>query len=446
VRSAARLVALGLAIGVGMAVSPASAQQKERLRTERAARLLLDDVHAPASSERMVELSLRALSLGGVPVAELQASDFLVREDDERIDPDRIEVQLLEDAKRGVACILAIDLSPTMRDSFGEVKAAASGFLERLGSYDRVAVLTFAGSVDEVADFSASRSDARRAIDALAVNQEPAPTQVFDALYRAVEMVRRKQGELPRRSLVIVFSDGNDGGSEHSLEQVVELAKGGALDPRVLIFSVGYATGFGESGLESLRRIAEGTSAESVRAAPGRPPTDFYGAVWKQVTKSYVLRYRSRLDGEAHRVEVVADGQAKDERTARYAAVAGSAWPWLAGGFGAIAGAGGLVTFLLARRSGRLVLQSGPQRGRKLPLRRGLNRIGQDADSEIVLPFDTVSRRHAEIEVGRGGRVLIRDLDSTNGTWVNDKRVEEEGPLREGDRVRFADVELVYEP
>jgi pSer/pThr/pTyr-binding forkhead associated (FHA) protein len=92
------------------------------------------------------------------------------------------------------------------------------------------------------------------------------------------------------------------------------------------------------------------------------------------------------------------------------------------------------------------VLQSGPQRGRKLPLRRGLNRIGQDADSEIVLPFDTVSRRHAEIEVGRGGRVLIRDLDSTNGTWVNDKRVEEEGPLREGDRVRFADVELVYEP
>jgi hypothetical protein len=393
----------------------------------------------------MVEVSLRALSLGGVPVADLQASDFLVREDDERIDPDRIEVQLLEDAKRGVACVLAIDLSPTMRDSFGEVKAAASGFLERLGSYDRVAVLTFAGTVEEVADFSASRADARRAIDALDVNQEPAPTQVFDALYRAVEMVRRKQGELPRRSLVIVFSDGNDGGSERSLDQVVELAKGGALDPRVLIFSVGYATGFGESGLESLRRIAEGTTAESVRAAPGRPPTDFYGAVWKQMTKSYVLRYRSRLDGEAHRVEVVADGQAKDERTARYGAVSGSPWPWLAAGLAAIALVGGLVTFFLSRSAGRLVLQSGEERGRSLRLRRGLNRIGQEADNEVVLPFDTVSRRHAEIEVGKRGRVLIRDLGSTNGTWVNEKPVEEQGSLRPGDRVRVADVEFVYE-
>jgi hypothetical protein len=243
---------------------------------------------------------------------------------------------------------------------------------------------------------------------------------------------------------VIVFSDGNDGGSEHSLEQVVELAKGGASDPRVLVFSVGYATGFGESGLESLGRIAEGTTADFVRAAPGRPPTDFYGAVWKQMTKSYVLRYRSRLDGEVHRVEVVADGQAKDERTARFAAVGGSPWPWVAGGLVGVAAVGGLATALLMRRAGRLVIQSGSQRGRSLPLRRGLNRIGQEADNEVVLPFDTISRRHAEIEVGRGG-VLIRDLESTNGTWLNDKPIEEQGPLHPGDRVRFADVELVYE-
>ena len=403
----------------------AAGKSDEHLRTERAARLFVDDVYAPASPDRRVELSIRALTAGGAPVAALEASDFLVREDEQRIDPDDVEVQILEDAKTGVACVLAIDLSPTMRESFAGVKAAANGFLERLGSYDRVAVVTFAGSIDEQADFSASRADARRAIDALAVNQEPAPTRVLDGLYRAVEMIRRKQADLPRRSLVIVFSDGNDGGSEHSLEQIVEYAKGGPLEPRVLIFPVGYATGFGESGMESLRRIAEGTTAEFVRAEPERPPTEFYGAVWKQMMKSYVVRFRSNLDGENHRVEVSVDGAAKDAshgalrpRRRRSLALAGGRirhgarrWAARRPGFS-------------SRRAGRLAFQSGAQRGKKVSLRRGLNRIGQQEDGEVVLPFDTVSRRHAEIEVSKGGRVLIRDLDSTNGTWVNDKRVE----------------------
>jgi hypothetical protein len=445
VRRAGAHLALGLALAPCLVPASAPAAEPERPRTERAAQLFLDDVFAPASKERTVELSVRALSLGREPVTELRASDFLVREDDSRIDSDDVEVSLLEDAKRGVACVLAIDLSPTMRDSFAEVKAAAIGFLERLGSYDRVAVLSFAGSVEEVAGFTASRAEARRAIDALQVKQEPAPTRVFDALDQAVELVRRGQAELPRRSFVLAFSDGNDGGSERSLEEVLERAKGGALDPRVLIFSVGYATGFGESGLESLRRIAEGTTAETVRATPGRPPTDFYGAVWRQMTKAYVLRFRSRLDGEAHRVLVVADGQAKDERTARYAAVGGSPWPWLAGGVGALAVAGAGAALLLLRRAGQLVFQGGPERGKRVPLRRGLNRIGQTPDNDVVLPFDTISRRHAEIEVTAGGQVVIRDLDSTNGTWVNDKPLEEQSPLRAGDRIRFADVELVYQ-
>ena len=442
---AVETLAVALALSGCVLAGAAAGKQAEHLRTERAARVFVDDVHAPASPERRVELSVRALTAGGAPVAELEAGDFLVREDEQRIDPDDVEVQVLEDAKTGVACVLAIDLSPTMRDSFAGVKAAANGFLERLGSYDRVAVVTFAGSIDEQADFSASRADAHRAIDALAVNQEPAPTRVLDGLYRAVEMIRRKQADLPRRSLVIVFSDGNDGGSEHSLEQIVEYAKGGPLEPRVLIFPVGYATGFGESGLEGLRRIAAGTTGEFVRAEPERPPTEFYGAVWKQMMKSYVVGFPSNLDGENHRVEVSVDGAGKDLRTARYALVGGRAWRWLAGGFATALVAGAAGTWFYLRRAGRLAFQSGAQRGKKVSLRWGLNRIGQQEDGEVVLPFDTVSRRHAEIEVSKGGRVLIRDLDSTNGTWVNDKRVEGQTTLRAGDRLRIADVELVYE-
>ncbi len=54
-----------------------------------------------------------------------------------------------------------------------------------------------------------------------------------------------------------------------------------------------------------------------------------------------------------------------------------------------------------------------------------------------------VSRKHARLEWRHGGLYLI-DLDSTNGTWVNGKRLYPHEPkrLRDGDWVRWADLEV----
>ncbi len=61
--------------------------------------------------------------------------------------------------------------------------------------------------------------------------------------------------------------------------------------------------------------------------------------------------------------------------------------------------------------------------------------IGRDADSHLELPDDSVSRRHALLEPNESG-YLLTDLDSTNGTYVNDTRVVTR-QLQPGDRVRF---------
>ncbi|HEY7700041.1 MAG TPA: EAL domain-containing protein [Vicinamibacteria bacterium] len=67
-------------------------------------------------------------------------------------------------------------------------------------------------------------------------------------------------------------------------------------------------------------------------------------------------------------------------------------------------------------------------------------RIGRVVGLELTLPFQSVSKRHAEIYC-EGDGLVLRDLDSTNGTFVNRKRVKE-ASLHEGDILHFAEFEF----
>ncbi len=68
--------------------------------------------------------------------------------------------------------------------------------------------------------------------------------------------------------------------------------------------------------------------------------------------------------------------------------------------------------------------------------------IGRDASNDVVLDSPAVSRFHAQIErVGQRHRLI--DLRSTNGTFVNDKRVEGEGWLQLEDVVRIGSYRFV---
>ena len=67
-------------------------------------------------------------------------------------------------------------------------------------------------------------------------------------------------------------------------------------------------------------------------------------------------------------------------------------------------------------------------------------RIGRIGGLDLTLPFQSVSKRHAEIYC-EGEELMLRDLDSTNGTFVNRKRVKG-APLHEGDILHFAEFEF----
>lgn len=68
--------------------------------------------------------------------------------------------------------------------------------------------------------------------------------------------------------------------------------------------------------------------------------------------------------------------------------------------------------------------------------------VGRDAGNDIRLPEPAVSARHAVI-ITRMGISTVHDLNSSNGTWINGKRIESQ-PLRHGDTVQFGRLAMNY--
>ena len=69
--------------------------------------------------------------------------------------------------------------------------------------------------------------------------------------------------------------------------------------------------------------------------------------------------------------------------------------------------------------------------------------IGRAKGANIIIDAPLISRVHCRLEAGKDG-IDVTDLSSTNGTFVNDKRVER-ATLATGDRLRVGRVELTLE-
>ncbi|HEY5526316.1 MAG TPA: DUF3662 and FHA domain-containing protein [Candidatus Anoxymicrobiaceae bacterium] len=68
--------------------------------------------------------------------------------------------------------------------------------------------------------------------------------------------------------------------------------------------------------------------------------------------------------------------------------------------------------------------------------------IGRIADNDIVLPDPNVSRVHARVEL-LDGSYVVTDLESTNGTWLNEKRVSS-SKLNENDVIRLGSTRFIF--
>lgn len=80
---------------------------------------------------------------------------------------------------------------------------------------------------------------------------------------------------------------------------------------------------------------------------------------------------------------------------------------------------------------------------RKVPLQDGDNLIGRDPAAIVRVDAEGVSRRHACVTVGHDG-VMIEDLESKNGTSVNDEPIGGTMTLSDGDRILIGATVVVF--
>src|SRR3990170_734101 len=89
-----------------------------------------------------------------------------------------------------------------------------------------------------------------------------------------------------------------------------------------------------------------------------------------------------------------------------------------------------------------LTIHSGRDSGTAVEITGERFAVGREEGCELVLADEKASRRHAAFEALPDGRVVVRDLGSTNGTLVDGRRIEQPTLLSGGEQLQIGDTVL----
>jgi two-component system cell cycle response regulator len=93
-----------------------------------------------------------------------------------------------------------------------------------------------------------------------------------------------------------------------------------------------------------------------------------------------------------------------------------------------------------------LVIVLGKPLGKRFILGSKPQSIGRGPECEIPILDGSLSRKHAQILIGREGRYYVRDLNSTNGTFLNDQKLApgKASALKDGDFIKSGNIVFKY--
>lgn len=361
-------------------------------------------------------------------------------------------------------------LVAVLLDSSGSVPArdldhARQLALEVLGSLppgSEVAVFTFDDQSRLVLPRTSRADEVKRALAGARIAGRH--TALYDALYDASRYLRESGAARPA---ILLITDGRDEQSALNVEDGLRLAEEG----RIPVFAVGV----GQVEERGLRRIAKLTGGQ-YRAAREARGADIVSAM---MAATPVVRSaspaspppattRSAPPPAAARPGRSAEGPATaGSRTLRLAGITAAALVLAAIGLGlrrrrprppaadspelsstVVSRVGGtteeyLEKTVILREKAVLAVTRGPLAGQVFDLSpTSATSLGRSKANDLVLDDVSVSSQHCRIRPEDGAFTLV-DLKSTNGTFVNERRVTSH-KLAEGDVIRVGEVQLQF--
>jgi VWFA-related protein len=255
---------------------------------------------------------------GNRPIAGLTAADFELRDSGV---PQRIDSVALEDVPLSI--MLALDTSESVAGApLLHLKTAAAAVLDLLRKEDRAALLTFSHEVK----LRSPWTEPTGLLAPIALTDAGGATSLHDAAYAALML----KDERPGRSLVLVFSDGDDTSSWLPGAAVIDLAR----RSDSVVYAVGLSSRTGlipgylvdfSSGLQAppphvtvaaltgrfLAALAAETGGRYVDAENSRELRDTFVRIVTEFRSRYLLMYTPRgVDsGGWHPLEVKLEGK-----------------------------------------------------------------------------------------------------------------------------------------
>src|SRR5437879_1529167 len=92
----------------------------------------------------------------------------------------------------------------------------------------------------------------------------------------------------------------------------------------------------------------------------------------------------------------------------------------------------------------QLLVNKGATRGKKIQLRHETTIVGRRRDCNLCIPSSEVSRRHCLLQF-QDGCLTVEDLNSINGTFLNEERIADKSVVYPGDRLAIGQVHFTVQ-